>query len=133
MSDILSALRATAHSYPEVSESLVCGRQSFKARKKSFLFVGERLAGCDAMVKLRDSLSQAKALARQMPDSVTVGANGWVTVVFQGRNHPPLNQVKKWIDESFRLNAPKSLLAVSQEARDGTQPSLKSKKTALTS
>lgn len=113
LAESLKALRAFAASYPEANEGIACEgtaleKSTFKARNKSFLFLGRK----DLMVKLGDSLPEASALAAKEPGRYKVGAPGWVTVTFGEEDALPLDLLERWIDESYRLLAPKGLLAI---------------------
>lgn len=121
-----TALRKLALSYPETEEGVVCERSAFKARGKSFLFMGVTDQGFDVMVKLSDSLAAATQRAAKAPQSYKVGANGWVTATFCNDETPPTGLLEAWIDESFRLLAPKALLA----ADDSTTKKKAAKKKA---
>ena len=96
-------------SYPEVQESSACTRISFKVRKKGVIFVGEK--NYDIMVKLDTSLQQVIELQQKHPKNYTIGKHGWVTIVIDGEGAPTFATIKKWIDESYRLLAPKKLVA----------------------
>ena len=112
MKSAVKALRELAKGYPESHEGIACAgtaveRRTFKARNKAFLFLG----ATDAMFKLGASLTEATRLASKEPDRIRVGANGWVKVIFSsdGSGSPPLDVLERWIDESYRLLAPKAL------------------------
>ncbi len=111
-STLARSLQAVASSYPEVNESPSCVNRSFKARKKSFLFLGEKPDGMlRLMVKLDDGIESAQAVASENPDGWKVGGPGWVTGNFTDATAPPLETLTAWIDESYRLLAPKTLVA----------------------
>ena len=98
--------------YPEVSESPSCINRSFKARKKGFLFLGEKDTGAlRLMVKLGSGAESAKAVAGVNPDGWSVKGPGWITGNFTDEEAPPLDVMTDWIDESYRLLAPKTLVA----------------------
>ena len=98
--------------YPEVSESPSCVNRSFKARKKGFLFLGEKETGVlRLMVKLGSGVESAKAVAEVNPDGWSVKGPGWITGNFTDEEAPPLDVMTDWIDESYRLLAPKTLVA----------------------
>jgi hypothetical protein len=105
------ALRAAALALPETSEGSSCVNRAFKARKKNFLFLGEKPEGIRVMVKLGPSLDEATALAAERPDQVTVGKGGWVTLLFPADQAPDQALLEQWVQESFRLLAPKTLVA----------------------
>ena len=87
-----------------------CNKTAFKARKKSFLFLGELDGRYNIMVRLGDSRFEAEAVAEKDPDLVSVGPH-WVTAEFANKYKFPVGLVARWIDESFRLVAPKKLIA----------------------
>ena len=110
MKNVVKALRQTALKYPETSEGIACAgtpieRRTIKVRKKTFLFLGKG----DAMLKLKDSLPEAKRLAKKEPERCKAGSAGWVTVVVKDDALTPPAMLKRWVDESFRLLAPKTL------------------------
>jgi hypothetical protein len=107
----LQSLRALALQYPEAEEGIACvgtalEKRTIKVRKKAFLFLGV----ADAMIKLADLLPEAAALAAKDPERCKAGAHGWVTVKFDEKQ-PPTELLARWIDESYRLLAPKALVA----------------------
>jgi hypothetical protein len=111
-SPIAQQLQAHAMTYPEVSESPSCVNRSFKARKKGFLFLGEKDTGAlRLMVKLSSGVESAKAVAEVNPDSWSVKGPGWITGNFTDDEAPPVDVMTGWIDESYRLLAPKTLVA----------------------
>ena len=108
----MNALRDFALRYPEAEEGIACAgtaaeKRTVKARNKAFLFLGLT----EAMLKLDDSLPEATALAAKHPTGCKVGAHGWVTVKL-GDDAVPLEVLEKWIDESYRLLAPKQLVGL---------------------
>jgi hypothetical protein len=109
-------LRAIALNYPEVEEGTSCNKLAFKARNKAFLFVGMDDTSYNLMLKLSASLPDAVDLQANMPDRFSVGVHGWVTMKFGHDESPPPDLMEKWIDESFRLLAPKQLVAMLAES-----------------
>lgn len=108
----LPALRQAALKYPEAEEGIACAgtsleKRTIKVRNKAFLFLG----AADAMLKLQESIPEATKLAEGEPTRYKVGASGWVTIKFDGENALPLDVLTRWIDESYRLLAPKKLVA----------------------
>ena len=123
----MQALRRVALQYPEAQEGPACKKSAFRARKKSFMFMGMDDSSYNAMVKLRTSLAEAGKLAAKEPGCYKIGANGWVTVTFSHDESPPPGLLEKWIDESYRLVAHKQLVAM---LPDRGVPSAGSRKTA---
>src|SRR5262245_12425822 len=102
------ALRKTALAYPETEEGVACEgtsleKRTIKVRGKAFLFLGKS----DAMLKLGDSLHEATKLSSQLPGSCQVGAHGWVKLTFGESASPPAVLLARWVEESYRLLAPK--------------------------
>jgi len=110
-SPLAQRLQVVATGYPEVTESPSCVNRAFKARKKNFLFLGEKDDGkLRLMVKLESSLPSAQALAKKQPERWSVGNTGWVTGQFTEETAPDETVLAGWIDESFRLLAPKTVV-----------------------
>lgn len=103
---ISQQLRAAAVALPEVGEGSSCVNRAFKARKKNFLFVGEKGDSVRVMVKLTDSLEAAEATG---DPRVVVGKFGWVTMNFPHDAPPPV-PLEDWVVESYRACAPKTLV-----------------------
>lgn len=114
--EMTQTLRDFALAYPEVSEGASCVNRAFKARKKNFVFLGEKPNLIRVMVKLGPSLDEANALA-ETDDTLSVGTAGWTTLLFAPDQGPPVERLQRWIDESYRLLAPKTLVRA-LDARD---------------
>jgi hypothetical protein len=124
-SELLQTLRRIALRYPETQEGSACNKSAFKARNKSFLFLGMEDRSTHIMVKLRASLAEAARL-----DQCKVGANGWVTAVFDREHAPPPGLLEKWIDESYRLLAPRQLVALLDAGAIGTAKKVSKKRSS---
>ena len=59
------------------------------------------------MVKLGPSLEDAAAMGDPRVD---VGKLGWVTVQFRPDDAPDATLLEAWVEESYRLLAPKTLV-----------------------
>ena len=82
-----------------------------KVGKKIFVFLGGDASPEPAMtVKLCDSHEQALAVPGSAPTGYGLGRAGWVTVPFRATT-PPLDVLKDWVEESYRLVATKGLVA----------------------
>ena len=104
-------LRAFARGFPEAQEGVACAgtaaeKRTVQVRKKAFVFLG----ATEAMVKLRESLPEALHLAAKEPSRYRVGALGWVTVTIGDAGAAPRELLERWVDESYRLQAPQALL-----------------------
>lgn len=107
-------LRAFALGLPEAYEDFPWGESVVKVRKKVFVFLGMEEAEPGGFlgftVKLVDSHDQALSLPAATPTGYGLGKAGWVTVPFDDAT-PPLEVLTDWIEESYRLIAPKRLSA----------------------
>jgi hypothetical protein len=106
-------MRTAALALPETQEGIACAgtsleKRTIKVRGRAFLFLSE----ADAMLKLGDSLAIASEMALKKPHLYKVGAHGWVVVRFDDAEALPVN----WIGESYRLLAPKALIASLKES-----------------
>ncbi len=105
----IDALRAHALGLSGAEEGIACQgtaleKRTVHVKKKAFVFLGAD----HVMVKLHDSLEDAKRLAAQDPAAYRAGANGWVTIRFVDGQALPVEVVSRWIDESHRLLAGKN-------------------------
>ena len=80
-----------------------------KVSNKIFVFLGAE-SDHGMTVKLRESHEQALSVPGAVPAGYGLGRAGWVTVYFRDTT-PPLDVLKDWVEESFRLVAPKRLVA----------------------
>lgn len=108
---VILGLRSLALAFPEVVEGDSCVKRSFKVRKKGFLYLGEDAKGYNVMVKLGPSMEEAQALASARPKGWSVGKGGWAMLKFDPDEHPPEGLLERWMEESYRLQAPKALVA----------------------
>lgn len=113
----MQAIRKLALRLPEVEESVVCSKAAFKARGKGFLFMGMDESSWNLLLKLGPSLPEAAKLAAKEPQHYGVGGRDWVSVTFPHTASPPPGLMEHWIDESFRLLAPKKLVAALPAAK----------------
>ncbi len=101
--DPTDPMRLRASQYPGVDEGTACTQSSFKAGKKSFLFVGMQGGRYKAMFKLQESIPEASELAMKEPNDYQVGKFGWVTARFSADNPMPKALWERWLDESYNL------------------------------
>jgi predicted DNA-binding protein (MmcQ/YjbR family) len=93
---------------PEVAEGVTCDKAAFKACGKAFLFIGSGADSVNVMLKLRESLAEAAKLAAKTPSAFKIGGHDWVTIVL-AQTAPLPGCLPGWIEESYRLLAPKAL------------------------
>lgn len=101
--DLAANLRSVALGLGQVEETVSCNKAAYKAGGKGFLYVGpEPGGGVNVMLKLRESLAEAQALAEREPDVYAVGSTAWVTARFAD-GMGPLAVLTRWISESHRV------------------------------
>jgi predicted DNA-binding protein (MmcQ/YjbR family) len=105
---------------PEAHEDHPWGETVMKVGKKVFVFLGseESPTWPSMSIKLRDSLDQALVLPGAAPTGYGLGRAGWVTIPFTGKD-PPLGVFTDLVEESYRLVAPKRLVARLEELATG--------------
>ncbi len=108
---VIRHLRSLALGFPEVVEGDSCVKRAFKARKKGFLYLGEKQDEYNVMVKLGPSLAEASVLAAERLGKWSVGKGGWAMLKFDPGETPPEGLLERWMEESYRLQVPKTLLA----------------------
>jgi predicted DNA-binding protein (MmcQ/YjbR family) len=105
------ALRTFALGFPEAREDFPWGERVVKVKDKVFVFLGRDDADLGVTVKLPSSGLLALGLPFASPTGYGLGKSGWVTARFTAKDKPPLDMLRKWIEESYRAVAPKSLAA----------------------
>lgn len=108
-------LKHHALRFPEAEEGISCNKSSFKARKKAYCYLGLKDDSFNLMVKVSPSLEEAKRLEAAQPDCFSVGSAGWVKAEFTADQTPPIELLKKWIEESCRLLVHKQLVTALDE------------------
>jgi len=83
-----------------------------KVNKKVFVFLGsEESTMWPAMtVKLVESHEEALSIPGAEPTGYGLGKSGWVTIPFDTKL-PPFGVLTDWVEESYRLVAPRRLVA----------------------
>jgi predicted DNA-binding protein (MmcQ/YjbR family) len=103
------AVHEFALGLPGAWEDHPWGETVVKVGKKVFVFLGMGEDGGGCSVKLRESQDQALAAPGAEPTGYGLGKAGWVSVPFKGRS-PALGLLCDWVEESYRLVAPKKLI-----------------------
>ena len=106
-------VRAFALSLPEAYEDHPWGESVAKVNKKVFVFFGEGDDGehePGMSVKLKESNAQALMVPGAEPTGYGLGRGGWVSVPFR-KTSPPLPVLQDWVEESYRIVAPKRISA----------------------
>ncbi|HEX5746912.1 MAG TPA: MmcQ/YjbR family DNA-binding protein [Archangium sp.] len=105
------ALREAGMGYPEVTEDFPWGHRTLKVKGKAFVFLSLTGEGLSMSMKLPQSNGAALMLPFVQPTGYGLGKSGWVSASFGARDTPPLDMLRKWLDESYRAVAPKKLVA----------------------
>ena len=95
---------------PGAHEDFPWGERVVKARGKVFVFLGrEEGGGAPAItVKLVESHAHALSVDGAQPTGYGLGKAGWVTVPVTGVE---IDTLRDWVEESYRIVAPKRLAA----------------------
>lgn len=86
------------------------GHADLAVNNKTFAYlsiVGEPFS---ISCKLSSSWEEASDLDYTKPTGYGLGRSGWVTADFDREDTPPLELFKQWIEESYRIQAPKKLI-----------------------
>jgi predicted DNA-binding protein (MmcQ/YjbR family) len=107
---IASQLRDFALGFPGAHEDFPWGERVAKVRDKVFVFLGRDDEDLGVTVKLPSSALMALSLPFATPTGYGLGKSGWVTARFGPKDKPPVDLLRKWIEESYRAVAPKELV-----------------------
>jgi predicted DNA-binding protein (MmcQ/YjbR family) len=110
--DLDGRVREFALSLPAASEDFPWGERVVKVRGKVFVFLGhDDLVGPALMsVKLDESHAHAMSIEGSKPTGYGLGRAGWVNVPLLAEG-VTLEVLCDWIEESYRIVAPKRLVA----------------------
>ena len=106
-------------SYPDATEDFPWGERALKVKGKVFLFMRGDRERISLSVKLPKTHFQALVLPFAKPTGYGLGKAGWVTAEFATTEGEMLEQVRDWLDESYRAVAPKTLVAALERGRAG--------------
>ncbi|MCM2579997.1 MmcQ/YjbR family DNA-binding protein [Streptomyces meridianus] len=109
------AVRRFALGLPGAVEEFPWGESVVKVNRKVFVFLGSGDSTRPPLitVKLRDEAVHAHALtvAGAEPAGYGLGRSGWVSVPLTGGGTPAGELLCEWVEESYRVIAPKRLVA----------------------
>jgi predicted DNA-binding protein (MmcQ/YjbR family) len=110
LEEVAKKLRAEALKYPETYEEQPWGDRVVKVKGKIFfscnVHKGELYSSC----KLPKSSKKALERSYAEPTHYGMGKYGWVTFKFANVKDVPFDDLRAWMDESYRAIAPKTLL-----------------------
>jgi predicted DNA-binding protein (MmcQ/YjbR family) len=115
VADVRARLLEFALSLPEAWEDHPWGESVAKVRSKVFVFFGSAVAS-RMTVKLDESHGHALSIEGARPTGYGLGKSGWVTVPLAAEG-VDLELLCDWVEESYRIVAPKSLVATLDEPR----------------
>ena len=108
---ILAELRAFGLTYPGAhSKSPWPDHDDLAVNDKTFAYLPKAGGDFSLSVKLPYTGEVALDLPYAGPTGYGLGKSGWVTFAPADADIPPLDQLKEWIDESYRAQAPKKLV-----------------------
>jgi predicted DNA-binding protein (MmcQ/YjbR family) len=95
---------------PGAHEDFPWGERVVKVRGKVFVFLGREEGGGTpaVIVKLVESHAHALSVDGAQPTGYGLGKAGWVTVPVTG---VAIDTLRDWVEESYRIVAPKRLAA----------------------
>jgi len=87
------------------------GHLDLAVKDKTFAYLGIEGEPFKISCKLPHSNAVALMFPFTEPTAYGLGKSGWVSANFPPGKKPPLDLLKAWIDESYRAQAPKKLVA----------------------
>ncbi len=109
---LLKELRAFGLRYPGAhTKSPWPGHLDLAVNDKTFAYLSVEGEPFGISCKLPHSGETALMLPFTEPTGYGLGKSGWVSARFGRGETPPVDMLKAWIDESYRAQAPKKLVA----------------------
>lgn len=109
---ILRALRERGLRYPGAHlKSPWPGHLDLAVRDKTFAYLSVEGEPFGVSCKLPRSSAVALMLPHTEPTAYGLGKSGWVSLRVPDGELPPVEMLEAWIDESYRAQAPKKLVA----------------------
>ncbi len=109
---ILLELRAFGLAYPGAhTKSPWPGHLDLAVKDKTFAYLSLEGEPIHISCKLPQSCAAALMLPNTTPTAYGLGKSGWVSASFEDGEIPDVEMLKAWIDESYRAQAPKKLVA----------------------
>lgn len=109
---LVKRLRAFGLAYPGAhTKSPWPGHMDLAVNDKTFAYLSIEGEPLKISCKLPRSSELALELPFATPTPYGLGKAGWITAQFEAGDTPPLELLQAWIDESYRAQAPKKLVA----------------------
>ena len=110
---VLGELRKFGLAYPKAhTKSPWPGHLDLAVNDKTFAYLSIEGEPFSISCKLPQSGPAALMLPFTEPTAYGLGKSGWVTARFPAGKKPPVDLLRAWIDESYRAQAPKKLVAL---------------------
>ena len=110
---VLQELRNFGLAYPKAHTKSPWPRHmDLAVNDKTFAYLSIEGEPFSISCKLPHSGTAALMLPFTKPTAYGLGKSGWVSAEFPGGKAPPVDLLKSWIDESYRAQAPKKLVAL---------------------
>lgn len=127
---VLKELRAFGLAYPGAhTKSPWPGHLDLAVNDKTFAYLSVEGQPLGISCKLPESCHAALGLPFTKPTAYGLGKSGWVSANFAEGDEIPVAMLKEWIDESYRAQAPKRLVA-SLDGAAPAKPAAKKKRAA---
>ena len=108
---VLRELRAFGLAYPGAhTKSPWPGHMDLAVKDKTFAYLGVEGEPFSISCKLPHSNAAALSLPFTSPTGYGLGKSGWVTFTPSDAQMPTLEQLKEWVEESYRAQAPRRLV-----------------------
>jgi predicted DNA-binding protein (MmcQ/YjbR family) len=118
---VLEELRAFGLAYPGAhTKSPWPGHLDLAVNDKTFAYLSLAGEPFHISCKLPHSNGVALSLPFCKPAAYGLGKSGWVAASPSVDEMPPTEMLKEWIDESYRAQAPKKLIAALDAAQGNT-------------
>lgn len=109
--EVLLRLRTYGLAYPGAhTKSPWPGHLDLAVNDKTFAYLSIDGEPLSISCKLPSSSGLALTMPFTSPTAYGLGKSGWVTATFKDSEKPPVQLLERWIDESYRAQAPKKLL-----------------------
>ncbi len=104
-------IRDHAMTFPQTTEGSSCVNRAFAAGGKNFAFLGERKGEITLRLKVAESIPELEAIAAVDAERAQVGKGGWALLKFAPDDPLAIEDLRRWVTESFHILAPKKVIA----------------------